>query len=90
VTCSDESVVFDPAAFSGAPAFADDLAHLASWVKTSQPAVADNEVLLPGEPERRTRAQRLVDGIPLDGATRRQLSDLARGLGVALAPELAS
>ena len=84
------SVVFDPAAFSGAQAFADDLARLDSWVKASPPAVADGEVLLPGEPERRTRAQRLVDGIPFDSATRRQLSDLARGLGVALAPELAS
>jgi uncharacterized oxidoreductase len=84
------SVVFDPAAFSGAQAFADDLARLASWVKASPAAVADGEVLLPGEPEGRTRAQRLVDGIPLDSATRRQLSDLARGLGVALAPELAS
>ncbi len=84
------SVVFDPAAFSGAAAFADDLARLAAWVKSSPPAVSGGEVLLPGEPERRTRALRLRDGIPLDSETRRQIAEVAESLGVALPRELAS
>ena len=83
------SIVFDPAAFCGAQEFADDLARLASWVKASPPAVAGGEVLLPGEPERRTRAERLANGIPLDATTRRQIGDVARSLSVALPPEFA-
>lgn len=78
------SVVFDPAAFSGKDAFAADIARLASWVKASPPATPDGEVLLPGEVERRTRAQRLRDGIALDEATREGIAASARSLGVAL------
>jgi uncharacterized oxidoreductase len=78
------SVVFDPAAFCGAEAFAADVARLAAWVKASPPVVPDGEVLLPGEIERRTRAARLKDGIPLDSATRRQIAGNANALGVAL------
>lgn len=78
------SVVFDPAAFCGAEAFAADVARLASWVKASPPATPDAEVLLPGEVERRTRAVLLKEGIPLDTTTRRQIAGNARTLGVAL------
>jgi uncharacterized oxidoreductase len=35
------------------------------WVKSSRPAAPDGEVLLPGEPERRKRAARMRDGVPM-------------------------
>ena len=78
------SIVFDPSAFAGAEAFAADVARLSVWVKASPPATPGGEVLLPGEIERRTRSALLRDGIALDVATRHQLSDSARKLGVAL------
>jgi uncharacterized oxidoreductase len=37
---------------------------------------------MPGEPERRTRARRLAEGIPLDANTIKQLSDAARSVGL--------
>jgi uncharacterized oxidoreductase len=67
------SVIFDPAAFAGAEAFTADLARLAAWVKASPPATPGGEILVPGEIERRTRAERLRDGVPLDDATLDQL-----------------
>lgn len=78
------SIVFDPAAFAGAAAFAADVARLSAWVKASPPARPGGEVLLPGEIERRTRTALLRDGIALDAVTRNQLADNARKLGVAL------
>jgi uncharacterized oxidoreductase len=40
------------------------------------------EILLPGEPERRTRARRLAEGLPLDANTLDQLRGAARQVGV--------
>jgi hydroxycarboxylate dehydrogenase B len=84
------SIVFDPVAFCGAEAFAADVARLAAWVKASPPATPDGEVLLPGEIERRTRAERLRDGIPFDAATRQQIAASAQALAVALPAGFAS
>jgi uncharacterized oxidoreductase len=41
--------------------------------------------MAPGEPERRTRADRLARGIPLDDNTIAQMQDAARKVGVAAA-----
>ena len=76
------SVVFDAAAFCGEEAFAAEIARLADWVKASPPATPGGEVLLPGELERRTRAQLEIEGIALDAETRRQIADSVRGLDV--------
>jgi uncharacterized oxidoreductase len=76
------SIVFDADAFCGAQAFRDEVARMASWVRGSPPIAAGAEVLLPGEIERRTRAQRERDGVPLDAATRRQIAHSVRGFDV--------
>ncbi|HVF65218.1 MAG TPA: malate/lactate/ureidoglycolate dehydrogenase [Casimicrobiaceae bacterium] len=84
------SVLFDPAAFSGEESFSAEIARMAAWVKASPPAAAGGEVLLPGDIERRTRAQLEVAGIALDTVTRRQIADTARTLAVTLPPGFAS
>ena len=76
------SVLFDPARFVGSDAFAEDLARLISWVKASPPARPGGAVLLPGEVERHTRAERLANGIPLDETTLEQLRSAARSVAV--------
>ena len=72
------SVVFDADAFSGAQAFREEIARMASWVRASPPIAEGSNVLLPGEIERRTRAQRERDGVPLDAATRHQIAAAVR------------
>ncbi len=71
------SIFVDPARFGGAD-FAGDLAFYAGWMKAAPTASPDGEVLLPGEMEIRTAAQRRRDGIPLDETTLSQLQAVAR------------
>ena len=62
------SIYIDPAHF-GATAFARQAAEYAAYVKASRPVPAMGEVLVPGEPEARTRAERLAHGVPLQPQT---------------------
>jgi uncharacterized oxidoreductase len=75
------SVLIDPAALAGSQALAADLERLTAYVTASPPAAAGGQVLLPGEIERRTKAQRLTLGIPLDPNTLDQLRGAARAVG---------
>jgi uncharacterized oxidoreductase len=70
------TLAFDPAAFGGAEMFRGDVERLAAWTRGSRPASPGGQVLLPGEIERRTRAARERDGIPLDPETVRQLAQV--------------
>jgi uncharacterized oxidoreductase len=78
------SIVFDAEAFCGAQAFRDEVARMTEWVSASPPLAPGGQVLLPGELERRTRAERERAGVPLDDATRRQIADSVRRLNVAV------
>ena len=76
------SILIDPERMNGMDAMAADLARLEGWVKASPPASPGGEILFPGEPERRLKAERLAEGIPLDGKTLDQLRAAARSVGV--------
>jgi uncharacterized oxidoreductase len=56
--------------------------RLVDWVKASPPADPAQPVLVPGEIERSTRAERLAQGVPLDARTCEDLLDAARAAGV--------
>ncbi len=58
------SFYMDPNHF-GSQHFVREARDYADYVKAALPAEQGGEVLLPGEPEARTRATRLRDGIPL-------------------------
>ncbi len=55
--------------------------RLLDWIASSAPRDGFDEVLMPGEPERRARATRAA-GIPVDDTTLRQLVDAAVAAGV--------
>lgn len=76
------SILIDADGVAGASAFAADVARLTAWVKASPPIVRGGEVLLPGEMERRVRAEREKNGIPLDDATRDQIAKAAWEVGL--------
>lgn len=59
------SFVFDPARLGDVAAFQREVAACIAHVKASPPQPGE-EVLVAGEPERRTMAQRLAEGIPID------------------------
>ena len=76
------SLYLDPDGF-GAEDFAASAREYAGYVKASRPAHPGGEVLIPGEPESRTRADRLKNGIPLQTGTWAAILATAQELGVA-------
>jgi uncharacterized oxidoreductase len=76
------TILIDADNVAGSSAFAADVARLKAWVKASPPIVPGGEVLLPGEVERRVRADREKNGIPLDDMTRTQIGKAAADVGL--------
>ena len=74
-------IAIDPERFVGLGPFEDELASLLDYVKQPPYAEGFDEILTPGEPERRRMAERR-DGIPLDDATWRQVAEAAASVGV--------
>lgn len=76
------TLAFDPSAFGQAGGFADDVSQLGDWLRSSRPVEVGGEILLPGEVERRTMADRQRHGIPMDAATSQQIIDASTKLGI--------
>jgi LDH2 family malate/lactate/ureidoglycolate dehydrogenase len=73
-----------PQAFRPVQDFVSVVDRVVQNVKRVPPAPGFDEVLVPGEPEVRTREQRLREGIPLPDATWQALQDAAASVGVAV------
>jgi uncharacterized oxidoreductase len=76
------SLYIDPARLDPAEIFPAEAVRYVEFVKAGRP-IPGSEVLLPGEPEARTRAARLADGVPISEETWQALQRTARGLGLA-------
>ncbi|MDZ4818877.1 MAG: Ldh family oxidoreductase, partial [Planctomycetota bacterium] len=74
--------VIDPEHLGGGAHFADEVRCLLSFVRDCPRVDGCEEILLPGDPERRMLAQHSKDGIPLDDGNWRQLTTLAEKLNV--------
>jgi uncharacterized oxidoreductase len=61
---------------------AQEIAAMTAYITASPPARPDEPVLIPGDRERRTRAERIANGIPIDDETWRELVAAARGINV--------
>jgi hydroxycarboxylate dehydrogenase B len=77
-------LAINPAALRPESEFIDYVERVATRLKAVPPAPGFDGVLLPGEPEARTRAARARDGIPLPDRTWEALQATARELGVKL------
>jgi LDH2 family malate/lactate/ureidoglycolate dehydrogenase len=77
-------LAIDPAAFRPAEEFVEYVECVAVRMKATPPAQGFSEVLLPGEPEARTRATRSREGIPVAERTWEAIAETARGLAVAV------
>ncbi len=65
------SIVVDPRVMGTQESYFSELEGFIRWVQA--PGRASDEVLLPGDVERRTREERLAHGVPIDLMTRPQL-----------------
>jgi len=77
-------LAIDPTCFTTAAEFRSEVAAQTRLIAESTPAVGFDEVLLPGDLERRTLRDRAVNGIPIPETTWAELSDLASSLGVTM------
>ena len=75
-----------PDAFGDQTAFHAEVSRFIDWVKSAERVDPDQDILMPGEIEDRTRAVRIRDGIVIDPATWEALSNTARSLGINPAP----
>jgi uncharacterized oxidoreductase len=71
-----------PSVFGTDESYAAEAQRYIDYFKSSRPATPGGEVLVPGEPERRTRAERLANGVPLPDDAWRAICDTARMVGV--------
>jgi uncharacterized oxidoreductase len=76
------SVFISPEHFGTEAEFLRTAEGYVAWVKSCRPVEPGGEVLAPGEPEARLRAERLRDGVPLQPDTWNSIVRCAQGLGV--------
>ncbi|MEM8744470.1 MAG: malate/lactate/ureidoglycolate dehydrogenase [Pseudomonadota bacterium] len=67
-------------------AYAAELKRFIDYVKSSNPVTPGGEVLVPGEPEKRTRETRLRDGITLADDTWTVIAEAGESVGVSAPP----
>lgn len=79
------SVLVDPARLAGVDWMRREIDGFVGYVKDSPPADPASPVLVPGDPERLARAERLRAGIPLDAATWEELVTAGEAMGLARA-----
>ena len=77
-------LALSPEAFDEDTDFATHVEALKRRVSAVEPAEGFDEVLLPGEPEARSYAERIATGIPLPDAVWAVLQELAAELGILL------
>ena len=63
------TILMDPARFRPDDGFAAEVRRVHRLRASRRPATPGGEILVPGEPEARTRAARMSDGIDLDETT---------------------
>lgn len=77
------AIVIDPARLAGEiEAFSGDIRRYFEFVRSSRTVTPDGEILMPGEPEQRTRARRMADGIELDATTWEHLLETCENLSI--------
>ena len=76
------SILIDPTALGGWQTMTDEIDALYDWARSAAPAPGSKGVLLAGEPERRIRAERMANGIPIAEAAWDDLAAAAAGVAI--------
>ncbi|HTC10234.1 MAG TPA: malate/lactate/ureidoglycolate dehydrogenase [Acetobacteraceae bacterium] len=76
------AIVIDPAKLNDPAAVQEAAASTAAHIRSSRVAPGFEQILLPGEPERRAAEKRAKEGIPVDDGTWRDVIAAAAKLGI--------
>lgn len=85
ITNSMLAIVLDPTRLVERAWLEAEIAAITAYVTASPPRSAQEPVLIPGDPERHARVERIREGIPLDDETWSEIVAAAASLGLALA-----
>jgi uncharacterized oxidoreductase len=77
-------ILLDPARLGDASTFRREVDAIVAHLKASPPADPGAPVMVAGEPEARTRAIRLANGIPIDETSWREIVRAAGKVGAAV------
>jgi len=83
------TIVIDPSRLIDRQWLREEIAAMTAYITASPPIRADEPVLIPGDPERMTRATRIKNGVPIDDETWRELTVAARAINVLIEPPAA-
>jgi hydroxycarboxylate dehydrogenase B len=75
-------IVIDPERLIDRDWLREEIAAMTAYITASPPRNPDEPVLIPGDPERLTRAERIKNGVPVDDETWRELTVAARAINV--------
>jgi uncharacterized oxidoreductase len=76
------TIVIDPSRLIDREWLREEIAAMTRYITASPPQRPDEPVLIPGDPERLSRAERIKNGVPVDDETWRELTVAARGVNV--------
>lgn len=76
------TLIVDPNVFGDAEAFRREIDAYVAWVKASPPTAEAGEVMAPGDPERKARAERGANGVPIDPRTWEEVVAAGEKVGV--------
>ena len=76
------SIIIDPDAFGGRDAFEAEVTGMIDYLRSTPPADGYTQVLVPGDPERRSMAARLADGIDIDANSWQSIETAAGLVGI--------
>jgi len=76
------TIVIDPSRLVDREWLAQEIAAMTEYIPASPPARPEESVLIPGDPERRTRAERIANGVPIDDETWREITAAARAINL--------
>jgi hydroxycarboxylate dehydrogenase B len=72
----------DPKVIDTSNFFDSEITRYADFIRATKPGAGVDEVLIPGDPERKTRAERSRNGVPLPDDTWAAIVNTAREVGV--------
>ena len=70
------AIVFDPRRLGSGASFEAEARSFIDWVRSAPLTGAIDSILMPGDPERRSRMER-VEAVPVDGGTLAELDEAA-------------
>ncbi|HEY0441204.1 MAG TPA: malate/lactate/ureidoglycolate dehydrogenase [Xanthobacteraceae bacterium] len=76
------SIYVDPKRLDPDNVFPGEMARYIDWVRQSKPIKEGGEILIPGEPEDRNRAERTKNGIPIPDDLWASIVETARKVGI--------